>query len=55
MKIVAELRERERKLISLRYDKALSMEEIENCQHVSRMVIAKRLRPLHRKMNHTAS
>ena len=48
---VAELNEREQKLISLRYDRELSMEEIGNRLGVSRMAISKRLRTLHRKLN----
>ena len=52
---VAELSERERKLISLRYGKELSMEEIGNRQGVSRMAISKRLRTLHRKLNRAVS
>lgn len=54
-KAVAELSERERKLISLRYDRELSMEEIGNRQGVSRMAISKRLRTLHRKLNRAVS
>lgn len=54
-KAVAELSERERKLISLRYGRKLSMEEIGNRQGVSRMAISKRLRMLYRKLNHAVS
>ncbi len=54
-KAMAELSERERKLISLRYGRELSMEEIGNRQGVSRMAISKRLRTLHRKLNRAVS
>ena len=52
---VANLSKRERNLISLRYDRELSMEEIGNRQGVSRMAISKRLRTLHRKLNRAVS
>ena len=54
-KTVANLSKRERDLISLRYDRELSMEEIGNRQGVSRMAISKRLRTLHRKLNRAVS
>ena len=54
-KAVTELNEREQKLIFLRYDRELSMEEIGNRQGVSRMAISKRLRTLHRKLNRAVS
>ncbi len=54
-KAVAELNEREQKLIFLRYDRELSMEEIGNRQGVSRMAISKRLRTLHQKLNRAVS
>ena len=54
-KAMAELSERERNLISLRYGRELSMEEIGNRQGVSRMAISKRLRTLHRKLNRAVS
>lgn len=45
------LDERDRRLISLRYDEELSMEEIGRRLGVSRMAISKRLRTLNRKLN----
>lgn len=54
-KAMAELSERKRNLISLRYGRELSMEEIGNRQGVSRMAISKRLRTLHQKLNHAVS
>lgn len=48
---VADLDERGQKLISIRYDEELSMEEIGRRLGVSRMAISKRLRMLHRKLN----
>ncbi|MBD5134223.1 MAG: sigma-70 family RNA polymerase sigma factor [Clostridiales bacterium] len=52
---VADLDERGQKLISLRYDEELSMEEIGRRLGVSRMAISKRLRTLHRKLNRAVS
>ena len=52
---VAGLDERDRRLISLRYDEELSMEEIGRRLGVSRMAISKRLRTLHRKLNRAVS
>ena len=51
----ANLDERGQKLISLRYDEELSMEEIGRRLGVSRMAISKRLRTLHRKLNRAVS
>ena len=45
------LGERDRRLISLRYDEELSMEAIGRQLGVSRMAILKRLRTLNRKLN----
>ena len=53
--VVADLDERGQKLISLRYDEELSMEEIGRRLGVSRMAISKRLRTLHRKLNRAVS
>ncbi|MBD5133641.1 MAG: sigma-70 family RNA polymerase sigma factor [Clostridiales bacterium] len=52
---VADLDERGQKLIFLRYDEELSMEEIGRRLGVSRMAISKRLRTLHRKLNRAVS
>lgn len=52
---VANLDEREQKLISLRYDEELSMEEIGRRLGVSKMAISKRLKTLHRKLNRVVS
>ena len=49
--VVAGLGERDRRLISLRYDEELSMEAIGRQLGVSRMAISKRLRTLNRKLN----
>ena len=54
-KTVANLSKRERDLISLRYDRELSMEEIGNRRGVSRMAISKQLRTLHRKLSRAVS
>lgn len=48
---VAGLGERDRRLISLRYDEELSMEEIGRRLGVSRTAISKRLKTLNRKLN----
>ncbi len=48
---VTGLGERDRRLISLRYDEELSMEEIGRRLGVSRTAISKRLKTLNRKLN----
>lgn len=47
---MAGLGERDRKLISLRYDEELSMEAIGRRLGVSRVAISKRLQTLHKKI-----
>lgn len=49
------LDERDRRLISLRYDEELSMEEIGRRLGVSRMAISKRLKTLNQKLNRAVS
>ncbi len=47
---VAELSDSEQKLISLRYDGELTMEEIGKLFSVSKMAVSKRLKKLHAKL-----
>lgn len=49
------LDKRDCRLLSLRYDEELSMEEIGRHLGVSRMAISKRLRTLNRKLNRAVS
>lgn len=47
---VAELDDQEQKLISLRYDDELTMEEIGKVFGISKMAVSKRLKKLHEKL-----
>ncbi len=49
-KAVSELSAQEQKLISLRYDGELSMDEIGKVFGISKMAVSKRLKKLHAKL-----